>query len=87
MAALLFGCDLVSLAQSGWTGRAVARSPMLLETMTSPEVKRLPLDKLIVIAPLGSFASISPSVLCNKARSMPSASPVFPCRKDAMRQK
>jgi creatinine amidohydrolase len=33
---------------------------MLLETMTWPEVKALPLDKLIVIAPLGSFEQHGP---------------------------
>ena len=33
---------------------------MLLETLTSPEVKALPLDRLIVIAPLGSFEQHGP---------------------------
>ena len=33
---------------------------MLLETLTSPEVKELPLDRLIVIAPLGSFEQHGP---------------------------
>jgi creatinine amidohydrolase len=33
---------------------------MLLETMTSPEAKALPLDKLIVLAPLGSFEQHGP---------------------------
>ena len=33
---------------------------MLLEKLTSPEVKALPLDRLIVIAPLGSFEQHGP---------------------------
>src|SRR5690242_11535122 len=35
-------------------------SDMRLETLTSPEVRALPIDKLVLLAPLGSFEQHGP---------------------------